>query len=523
MVAGLLLALASCGPEAPEDRLDAVTLLTRVSLDVRGRRPSLADLERVREEPEALEALIDAYVHEPGFGEQLAALFAPVYGTLATDFDIADANYAIADEASFVVALGEEPLRMLAEVAEQDLPYPTLFTADWTVIDEHLAAWYPAAYPEGATGWQRAPFTDGRPSAGVLATSGTWWRYLTTDANLNRGRANQISRIFLCRDYLSAPIEVDAELDLLDEEATRDAIRSHPGCVACHSSLDPLGAFFFGFHHTETFSPVDLTSYNHAREGSWRERTDVAPEYYGQPAVDLSDLGDLIAQDPRVVECVVERTWTLLHQRRPELDDQAALIYHREAFLAGDLALRALVRSVLEDPSYQARTDSGVRKVVTPQQLFGQLEDLTGFRFTVEGKDVLRYDRFGLRGLLSGGDTASDVGTAGITPMTALVRERLARAAAGHVAAWDREHPDEARLFTRVDFSETPLLAEEAMRAQIVDLHLRVLGQVVTSDDEAVDRAMALWQEAFALEGSTERAWALVLELLLRHPDFLVY
>ena len=51
-----------------------------------------------------------------------------------------------------------------------------------------------------------ARYTDGRPAAGVLATNGLWWRYTTTDSNMNRTRAAAISRLLLCEDFMARPV-----------------------------------------------------------------------------------------------------------------------------------------------------------------------------------------------------------------------------------------------------------------------------------------------------------------------------
>ena len=51
------------------------------------------------------------------------------------------------------------------------------------------------AYPEGGSGWQEAPYTDGRPAAGVLATNGLWMRYYTSQSNANRSLAGSTQSV----------------------------------------------------------------------------------------------------------------------------------------------------------------------------------------------------------------------------------------------------------------------------------------------------------------------------------------
>jgi ATPase subunit of ABC transporter with duplicated ATPase domains len=74
-----------------------------------------------------------------------------------------------------------------------------------------------------------------------------WWRYPSNGSNYHRGRANAVSRIFLCSDYLSRPVIFPRDLDLTDEELVLNAIRTNPACVNCHVSLDPLASYLSGF------------------------------------------------------------------------------------------------------------------------------------------------------------------------------------------------------------------------------------------------------------------------------------
>ncbi|MCB9745062.1 MAG: DUF1588 domain-containing protein [Alphaproteobacteria bacterium] len=516
----LTLLLACAGPETtPQER---VSVLTRASLDLTGARPDLADLEAVRDDPEALEPLLDALVDREGFGEALLRLHAPLWGTRATRDDIDGSNLAIADEEGFLTSLGEEPLRILAEVAEQDLPYPTLFTADWTVLDERLAPWHPAAYPDDGLGWLRSMNTDGRPAAGVLASSGLWWRYQTTDSNANRGRANWISKVFLCNDTLERLILVEDEPDLVDEATTLDAIRHHPGCVSCHQALDPIGATLWGFDVQELLSPVGLTFYAPSRESTWLESGVYGQAWFGTPVDGLAQLSRVMAADPGVIECAVQTGFELLLQREATAADTETLTRHREAFLDADLTLRGLYRSLLDDPAYRDFSDDAELKLVSDAQLFGQIEGLTGYRFTVGSRDPLRHDSFGLRSALAASRTFDINQLRTITPMTAVARERLAAVASAAVAEADHGAA-QPLLFSRVDFSETPITSESLMRQQLVDLHLQVLGQVVEADSAEVDETLALWSELFAAAGDTELAWAGVLEVLMRDVDFLAY
>jgi hypothetical protein len=88
---------------------------------------------------------------------------------------------------------------------------------------------------------------------------------------------------------------------------------------------------------------------------------------------------------------------------------------------------------------------------------------------------------------------------------------------------YDRDHPGEARLFTEISFHETPKNGEPAMRAQVQRLHLRLFGRRVASDGPEVEANLELWEDLYDVSLTVEDAWAGVLTVLLRDPDFLFY
>ncbi|MEZ4236910.1 MAG: hypothetical protein R3F59_12305 [Myxococcota bacterium] len=510
--------------------MDAARLLTRASLDVRGVRPTLAELDRVEADPDAVDAMITEFVDDPRFGDRVADLFSEVYLTRTESYQVRLDGFGLDDvsPADILGSVGDEPLQMLAEIAREDLPVTELVTGDWTMADDVLARMYPVDYPAGATGWQRVHYTDSRPAAGVLATNGLWWRYQSTDSNANRGRANVASRILLCHDYLTRPIEFDRNVNLLDEAAISDALRSNPGCVNCHASLDPLAAYFFGFSYYE-ITGSEIASYHPSRERNWTRVLGTPPSYYGEPGDDLGDLGRQIASDARFPQCMVEHVTELLLRRDLALVDTDRLTEHREALIQGGMKLRPLFESVMRSPEYGSATaPNGTEvplKLVTPALLASEIRDLTGFDWTtVEGYDLLQSDAFGFLSLAGGADgvfTTSNARSPNSTLL--LVQERLAEAASDYVVGTDAADRSAAKLFTEVDFTETPETGREAMVAQIQRLHRRIFGHEVAADGPEVEANLGLWSDLYAVDDDIPRCWAGLLSALLRDPDFLLY
>lgn len=539
--------LLACGGEAPADKatpgamteadipaLAPAALLSRISLDLRGTRPTLEELAAVQADPAALDGLVAAMVDDPRFGVRVRQIYAEIYLTKADYYYISAAQFGLEDDIGFARAVGEEPLRVVERIATEDLPYTEVVTGDWTVANELLASIAPLDYPAGGEGWQVAHYTDGRPAAGVLATNGLWWRYTSTDSNANRKRANQVSRILLCNDYLSRPITFDRNIDLLDEQAVADAIHENPACVNCHTSLDPIAAYFFGFWAYDYTSALEVRAYHPDREHLYASYLDTSPAWYGAPGASLADLGQQIAGDPRFPECAVEQVYRALLRRDPTLDDTNPLVAHREAFLAGELRLKPLFLSVVADARYRAAPvdDPATEalgavpmKLLTVDQLASSVEDITGFRWDYAGYDMLDNDTVGLRTLAGGvdGQTVTESATSPSATLL-LVQERLAEAAASHVVTTESALPQADRaLFTEIDGTETPESGRDAMVAQIQRLHLRLFGHTIAADGPEVEGNLGLWSELYAADGDAGAAWRGLLSALLRDPDFVLY
>ena len=502
---------ADTGPTAADL---AALVLTRASLDTRGVRPSLDELEAVRADPAGLDASIDTFLDDDRLRDRVVSLYGEVYNTVGDETQVEAAEVGLPSETAWARAVGEEPLRILAEVAATDQPWTTIVTADWTMVDDQLAQVWPVA-AEAGSGWRRATYTDGRPPAGVLSTNGLWWATETSRNNADRARANQVSRVLLCRDYLDAEVVFDRDVDLSDPEVVQDAIEHNPGCTSCHSSLDPLAAALGGFFVPRKSGLEEFLYYHPEREDIWRTLTGAAPAYAGAPVDTVSELGAAIAADPRFVDCAVEQAATLLLRRAPDLGDIDRLNGYREAFLDSDLSLRALWRAVMASPAYRSvhPDDPRVldRKLVSPDLLASQLEDLTGFRLTAEGVDLLRNADIGLRALAGGGDGRFATGvTQDPTATLWMVQEQLAQGAAWHVV-----HTASDRL-PDLDPAATPA----DLDADLERVHTRFLSRAPTPDEVA--GLAAHWQQVSDAT-DPETAWTSVITVLLSDPALLVY
>ncbi len=537
-----LLLLASCGePEDPVAEGPFVALeprqeLIRLSVDLRGIHPTEADLRAFDADPTLWVPYVDKWMDDPRFLARLDEIWNERFLMRTGDayFDLEQVGLAGVDEDVMAERIAQEPLRLVRKIFAEDLPYGTIATADFTMADPMLAAMWDIEIPEGVNDWTEGHYRDGRPHAGILSMTTTWQRYPSMGGNANRHRANAISRMLLCEDYLQRPIVLNrAAVDALviDPE---DAINQNVGCQACHATLDPLSASLFGFFTYDEDNDISETVYRPENEEDWKYYAGKEPGWYGRPTSGLVELGQQIAEDSRFVDCAVETAWEGLTQRDIVDADWEEIRPHTDAFQGSDQNLRALIRSVLISDGYRAarattaEMDERVAgvKVASPAQLAGIIEDLTGYRWTFDGEDGLTSNGLGLQ-VLTGGIDSLAVTRRTFEPSVGMVfvQERLAQGAGVAVAEHDLdpERIDEARLLGLVTVADTPDTARDAFDAQIRALYLDITGIPLASDATEPAELIELWKVLYSVEGSPTMAWGGVVSAVLRDPRVLFY
>ena len=550
-VAQPTLPLAPLAPAAELQLLSPEEHLQRIALVVRGGRPSEAELAAVRADPAALSAVVDAYLAGPVFGEVVRDMWHEIL-LLRVDQGrfILPALGPLADrgsEAEFIRDVSEEPLRLIEHVAVHDRPFGEIVTADYAIAsDLAIAAWGATELPPDTAapppeGWKKVAWDSGQPMAGILSSGALWLRHPSNGSNYHRGQAEVIADALLCSSFLARDVPLFNDIDLADEDAVKEALRSDPACVSCHQTLDPLASHLFGFARVASGTVrrsydrgcegrrdvcYPIAEYRPAQAGEYRKRTGREPNFFGLPSGDLRTLGAQIADDPRFSMCVAKRTYAYFMQAdRDDIPDATATSL-QDAFLAGGGRLRPLVKAILMSDDFRA---VGVRegapaaalvgrKTTRPEQLARLIADLTGFvwrarKGRVGEVDLLGSDRFGYRGMAGGveGFFVTEPSFA-YGPTRALVLQALAAEAAAHVVEADlAAAPDARRLLRRVD----PRGSDDATRrAAIVDLYARVLGERIEPAGAEADAALAL----LAAGRDEARGWTLLLTALLQDP-----
>jgi hypothetical protein len=522
-------------PDAALVPLTGTRLLRRMSLDLRGVLPSVAELEEVESDEAALPTIRDAYLDDPHFEDRLVDLLAERWHTEVDEYlifylEYQETAYSGGIEYAWERSIGDEPLRLMAHIGATDAPWTDIVTADYTMANEILGDIWPLQR-EAGDGWQIAHYTDDRPAAGVLATDGLWWRYYSTVSNYNRGRAAAIARLLLCVDYLSRPVSFTNNVAIVDQDGIEEALRTNPYCEGCHSSIDPLASSLFGFWVANEYNIFEMQAYHAEREPLGEALLGTPPSYYGQPLSGLAELGQQIAVDPRFSRCAAQSMAESLWRREVTIDDFDRVDALRDAYLAGGERLKPLMAAVTDTPVYRAGgltadatadqlQNENTTRMIDARLLASVLQDITGLVWIRDGFDQLRNDTYGFRilgGAVDGTYVTRPQRTPGLT--WALTVQRAAEAGALFAIDHELRAPAAANhLFHYADADARP--GDAAFDRELGELDFRLYGQRPGDDELAAQEA--LWS-SIAGSAGPEEAWVGLFSALLRDPAFVGY
>ncbi len=289
----------------------------------------------------ALQPILDGWTAEVGFGEAIRFMVQDQLGVSGEK-----------DGVDF-----ELPGNLAAEIANEDLPWSTLLTADYCVAADgkHIAC---------DTG---APY-----ESGVLATRA----YLITNkGRFNLSRAKRMLETFACRVY---PMETEIQVPLdkavlipvfqaeTPDEQTVDAAKGGFGnggaCYGCHSQFGAHAQLFVrfdeygmwqatatGLQDTTSATPELGRSLNGLYASHMNDPAAASAEIsqmFGQPVENLRDAADVLTDSPLFQSCTVKN----LVARVFDLPSGASTAI--EAELVDEIAMR--VTADASDPTIRA-------------------------------------------------------------------------------------------------------------------------------------------------------------------------
>lgn len=255
-------------------------------------------------------------------------------------------------------AMEQETRRFMRDIIFGDLPYDEALTANYTYLNEDLAAYY-GIEGDFDSSFQRSAL-DGTGRVGLLTQGSILTLTGAPDRTSPTRRGTFVLSNLLCsapppppgnvQGNLDTPPEVDAGVAPTIEERAREHA-SDPTCRACHAIMDPIG---FGL---ENFDAV----------GRFREEENGVPiEASGDlltsgglvPFSGAQELSELLQEDPRLYACAVEKLFSFATGRLPsdsEADDACRTEKLTDAFADGDYDFRELITMVVLTDSFRGR------------------------------------------------------------------------------------------------------------------------------------------------------------------------
>ncbi|MEX1367603.1 MAG: DUF1592 domain-containing protein [Nannocystaceae bacterium] len=186
-------------------------------------------------------------------------------------------------------------------VFRRDVDIRGIYGTRSTFVNEELAQLYGVEAPgASAIAFVPAHLPEDGPRVGML----TLGAFLTMNAHETETsptlRGKYVRERVLCQTVLPPPDEVDTDIgDGQGEAATlRERLEQHrnnPACAGCHSFIDPPGFLFESFDSIGTFRTEDQNGFP----------IDATGDLDGEPLANATELGPLLAQDPRVGRCMV--------------------------------------------------------------------------------------------------------------------------------------------------------------------------------------------------------------------------
>ena len=467
-----------------------------MSLDVRGKRPSPAELASFVSNPD-LAAFVDEYLSDPAFPEQVGWVWNETLHTVfwANQFT----RFGEWEEQTWR-SIGWEPLAALSLLVSENRSYLDWVTNDKQAIDPHTASIY--GIPYDGDGWGWIDMEGDRPEAGVLVSRGLWMRYNADTTNRNRARANAFSEIFLCDSFLERPggFSFERVSTLNDVE---HAIQTQPDCIGCHSAIDPLGSFFGGFAEYSTNLDLQRFSAYSAFKAEWNALR-VPPSYFGTPGETIADLGRYAAADPRYTQCAVRRMAASFWGHDIS---SAALHSIHDSFQESGYTLKGLARAVVLSDGYREQP----KRLLKPHEMYGMMRAVFGDVVPEEMKWSHKH-----RVLLGfGNDNTVLAVNNSFTLSHHLVMEWIAEYMTPALQADLSRAPEERRMLLLAT-EET----EESAKEQIRYWWVCFASELVETDSTEVEKLYTLFSAAGGWEDA-EVSWPVVLEAIIRHPKVL--
>jgi hypothetical protein len=335
-------------PDSDYRPLTDYELATRMSFVILGRTPD-AELLALAEDgqletADQVRAVAEDLVERPEARVGMARFFDEFLRLRELPTTAKNAELYPAFSPELGEAMRQETQLLVRDIVwERDVDFRELLTADYTYVDRSLAALYGVEFTNMDNSFERVSWPTEHGRAGYLSQAS----FLTHQSGplrtspTKRGRFVQTS--LLCTNVAPPPEGVPDLPEPMEGETLRERLERHmeaPECAGCHAIMDPIGF---------AFEPYDAI-------GAWRTEDngspiDPAAEIEGLGAWnDAAELGERLAQDERLIGCMVRNIIRGRLGAEPKSDHRPGLSELEQQFVADELRIkRLLVEMVASD------------------------------------------------------------------------------------------------------------------------------------------------------------------------------
>ncbi|MBI1353911.1 MAG: DUF1592 domain-containing protein [Acidobacteria bacterium] len=235
--------------------------------------------------------------------------------------------------------LRKEPIEYFQYLIRENLPVKDIITSDFVMANEVVANYYGLADEETDSGFQFVPIVSRRPELGGVITQAAIM------AGLSDGReSNPVKRgAWLARKIVAEPPnDPPPNVPALSEDTTgltlRQRLEQHrnqPGCVQCHTMIDPWGVAF-----------EEMDAGGHRKTGEVDSHSTL-PD--GTEVSGAEDLKRYLSQDriDQVAYSVLKHLMTYADGRTLTYSELNSLKQDGKRLQAGDYRMQDLLRYVV--------------------------------------------------------------------------------------------------------------------------------------------------------------------------------
>lgn len=467
--------------------------------------------------------------------------FTPMRDTLPRD------EYAALLDGS-VYGVQQSATQLIKHIFVSEEPFSNILLADYTMVNPYAARSFDVFEDIEWTDTSdrdefhpaRLTLTDERnpfPHAGLLNNYIYLARYPSTETNVNRARARAFMLQFLGTDVLKyAPLNADPLTIIAEYD---NPVRDAADCAICHAIVDPIaglyrnhysrGARYGGPVPTDTFPPGFELGSDDGPEVAFADREwsqGTLPE--GREDDRLRWLAEQTVEDPRFAHTMVQHFYQVAVGRatlsapngEASTERDGAFIAFEaqrtflrelaEEFVASNFDAKLVVKALLLSPYYRARTedshdeesdamrfDLGVAQMMTPEMYHRKIIAIFGDSFqTYPLWEEGLIENSGYR-ILYGGVDSTQVTTRLLDPTGIMggIQQLVSNNVSCRQAAREFDQPAASRrILDRIELDEYAPEHEALIRAQLVVLHERILGERLSPSDAEIDRSYGLFR-----------------------------